>query len=191
MSIFCSCLTFNVSDNEEASWKSYSSKRDEVIRVTYDFTELCKNLDNPDNTIYVGKVDYKSRKEILTPQKENYNYRQNKHDNLETLYVNNFCFKQNAYQYEHELRFCTILNGEQYKEWKSIKIEGINLLSSILKITLPPINYKTLSAEEQEIMHFNKIKKYLVLKTLFPDVPIHESNLYNKDKLEMTTEFHF
>ncbi len=189
MSIFCTCMTYNDSDNEEASWKSYDKDREHVIRVTYDFTKLCTILNKAtDENIYIGMVDYLPRKAILSPMPIYCNFGGS---NLDVLYVNNFCLKQNAYEYEKELRFCKIITGEQGKIQKEYKIENIDVSPSIIKITLPPINYKRIEKEESDIKKKEQVKMYYKLKEICPNIPIHASNLYDTSKEEMTSELIF
>lgn len=183
MSIFCSCMTFNKLENEEGSWKSYGDEIDQLIRISFDFDALCNILSKNNTTIYIGKMDYKQRKEIVSPTPLNYSSSPNSDTDLEVLLVNNFCFKQIAYHYENELRFCKVMRGETYKESKDYKIENVDLLPAIKQITLPPIKNKESKSKEIE-----QITKYLLLKVLCPNISIHISNLYNPNKLEMTSE---
>lgn len=186
MSIFCVCMTYNNSDNEEASWKAYSDNMERVIRVTYDFKKLCSIIEEvKEKDFYIGKVDYRSREFILAPN--------NVSDKMEmplieTTFVNNFCLKQEAYQYEKELRFCIIKKGDHYKKVDYYKIEGIDLTPAITKITLPPINYNGMLIAEEIEKKAKQHINYLLLKTLCPEVPIHVSNLYDKSQVEMTSE---
>lgn len=189
MSIFCTCMTYNDSDNEEASWKSYDTERDRVIRVSYDFAKLCTILDKAtDENIYIGMVDYLPRKTILSPMRIDY---RKEDSNLDVLYVNNFCLKQVAYEYEKELRFCKIIMGEQGKIQKEYKIENIDVTPSIIKITLPPINYKRIKKEESDLKKKEQVIKYNRLKEICPTISIHASNLYDTSKEEMTSELTF
>lgn len=188
MSVLCSCMTYNDSDNEEASWKAYEDK-ERLIRVTYDFHQLCNILNSTkEKNFYVGKVYYKSRKEILQPKGISFKGKEEENNKLEILFVNNFCSKQLAYMYEKELRFCKILKGEQFKDKKNYRIEPINLTPAISKITLPPINYKKLKIDEVNGKLFEQIKIYLLLKSICPKVPIYVSNLYDSRKEEMYSE---
>ena len=189
MSIFCACMTYNDSDNEEASWKSYNTDRDKVIRVSFDFDRLCTILDKSfDNTIYIGMVDYKPRKVILSPIR--IDCKNSKHDSkgLEVLYVNNFCLKQVAYNYERELRFCIILTGPQGRASDEYKIKNVDISPSIKKITLPPINYAKLSSEESTTKKKEQALMYKQLTEICPNASIHISNLYDTNKEEMTSE---
>lgn len=188
MSIYCSCMTYNDSDNEEASWKSYGENKEQIIRVSYDFDKLCEILDRAtDGKIYVGKVNYKSRKDILNLNGV-INESEEKNDSLEVLYVNNFCLKQEAYQYEKELRFCKIEKGDEYKKQDDIIIDNVDLAPAIVRITLPPINHNKLETYESMSKNFDQIKKYLILKVLCPEASINVSNLYDSSKDEMTSE---
>lgn len=189
MSLFCSCMTYNDSDNEEASWKSYNSEREKMIRISYDFDKLCDILNKSiDEKIYIGIVDYKPRREILESKPVNRTYKNGTNTEAEILYVNNFCLKQDAYIYEKELRFCKIKYGKRSKEEKGIRIENVDLLPSITKITLPPINPKHLTPEEYEEKKFHQVKMALILKAICPDVLVHVSNLYNTSEVDMTSE---
>ena len=186
MSIFCSCMTYNDSENEEASWKSYGTDKEKIIRVSYDFDKLCSILSKSvDDKVYVGKLIYKSRKEIISPTSIINNSSEVTEKDLEQLYINNFCLKQNAYAYEKELRFCKIMHDEKFKEEKSYKIYNIELSKAISHITLPPINFNKLNDIELTDKKFEQIKNYLILKSLCPDVPIYVSNLYNSKEEDM------
>lgn len=188
MSMFCVCMTYNNSDNEEASWKAYSENKESVIRVTYDFKKLCSILDEArEEDFYIGKVDYRSREYILKPHKINKDIHSGGSSN-EVLFVNNFCFKQDAYQYEQELRFCKILKGDVYKKNDYYKIEEVDIAPAITKITLSPINFKKMTIAEEMEKISKQNNNYLLLKALCPGVPIHASNLYDKSKVEMTSE---
>jgi hypothetical protein len=189
MSIFCTCMTYNDSDNEEASWKSYNTEREKVIRISYDLDKLCTILDKAiDENIYIGLVDYKPRMEILEPTCVDCPIVNETNNDAEVLYVNNFCLKQDAYNYEKELRFCIIKYGDQSKGDKGIRIENVDLSPSITKITLPPINPKHLDSEEFEEKKFQQVKMALTLKAICPNVLVHVSNLYNTSKTVMTSE---
>ena len=188
MSMFCVCMTYNNSDNEEASWKAYGENKERIIRVTYDFNKLCSILDETrEENFFIGKVDYRSREYILKPHYVFYGTPPMKLPK-EVLFVNNFCLKQEAYQYEKELRFCKILKGDVYKNKDCYRIENVDLTSAITKITLSPINFKKMSIAEEIEKMSKQNNNYLLLKALCPDVPIHVSNLYNKNKEEMTSE---
>lgn len=185
MSIFCSCMTYNDTENEEASWKSYNKDIDNVIRVTYDFDKLCEILDEANDKIYIGNVVYKTRKEIIDPTKERNNGEDKK---LEQLFVNNFCFKQKAYSYEKELRFCKIMDDEKSKNERDYLIKNVDLSSAIVQITLPPINHKKLDNYESIEKIVRQLIKALKLKNLCQNVSVHKSNLYNSSEIEMTSE---
>lgn len=184
MSIFCSCMTYNETENEEASWKIYNKDIDNVIRVTYDFEKLCKILDETNEKIYIGEVVYKTRKEILAPKEVNFG----DNTDLEQLLVNNYCFKQKAYSYEKELRFCKIMDDEQGKNKEDYLINNIDIAPAIVQITLPPINHKKLDCYESVERIMGQLLKALKLKNLCPSVPIHKSNLYDSREMEMTSE---
>ena len=187
MSMFCVCMTYNIYDNEEASWKAYGEKKEQIVRVTYDFNRLCAIIEKAEEKdLYIGKVDYKSRSVILTPN--NVFEKGKKKPSNEEMFVNNFCLKQDAYKYEEELRFCKIMKGEQYKNEDSYRIEGIDLTPAITQITLPPINFNKISFTEEIEKKAKQHIKYLLLKTICPNVPIHVSNLYDKSQVDMTSE---
>lgn len=188
MSVFCSCMTYNDTENEEASWKSYSKDMDSIIRVTYDFDKLCEILDKANDKIYIGKVVYKSRKDIISPSKEE---KKEEDKELEQLFVNNFCFKQKAYSYEKELRFCKIMHDKKSKDAKKYLIENVDLSPAIVQITLPPINHKNLDCYESIERLMGQLIKALKLKNLCPNVSIKKSNLYNSSEKEMSSEFDF
>lgn len=184
-SIFCSCMTYNNSDSEEASWNNYGDNKENVIRVTYNFDEFCKVLNDVSNEkIYIGKVDYKLRKDIVKPLPQIRNEKVK--NGYEVLYVNNFCLKQNAYEYEKELRFCVVKECDSSKE--ELRIEYVNLLSAIEQITLPPINFSKIEKGEVYKKVIEQAKKHIILKTFCPKVPIHVSNLFNPNEPNMTSE---
>lgn len=186
MSIYCTCMTYNGSDNEEASWRSYGDDIEQIIRVSYDFDKLCKILDKAiDENIYIGKMNYQPREKIVKDTIV-FDDTEGEDDPLAVLYVNNFCLKQDAYQYEKELRFCKIKKGENIEE--EYRIENVDLSPAIIQITLPPIKHKKLDAYKSISKNVDQIKKYVILKTICPDVPIHVSNLYDSSKVEMTSE---
>ena len=182
MHIFCTCMTFNDSDNEEASWKSYGDT-DEVVRVSYDFDKLCEALSV--ESIYVGKIVYKPRNIILNPTPV-FNSNTDIKDNA-VLLVNNLCYKQDAYEYEKELRFCKIKRGDEFKEIKGCKALDIDLSSAIFQITLPPIKF--LNDEEKKVKLLEQMKKYSLLKQICPQAKIFISNLYDSSKESMITEY--
>lgn len=189
MSIFCTCMTYNDSDNEEASWKSYDADKQQIIRVSYDLNKLCIALDKAtDEKLYIGIIEYKPRKKILLPTCVVNKRNDNQNDDNEVLFVNNFCLKQEAYNYEKELRFCKILYGEEAKKQKEYKIETIDVTNSILKITLPPINHKKIPIEDFNNERYEQIKKALLIKSLYPKISVHVSNLYDSSKEDMTSE---
>lgn len=188
MSIFCCCMTYNDSENEEASWKNYGADKEKIIRVSYDFDKLCSVFSNSvEGKLFIGKLIYKSRKEIICPTPIFANSEKATKKDLEQLYVNNFCLKQKAYDFEKELRFCKIMHDEKYKEEKGYKIENIDVSEAIIHITLPPVIFKGLNYMELADKKFEQIKKYLVLKSICPNVPIYVSNLYNSKEEDMIT----
>lgn len=185
MSIFCSCMTYNDTENEEASWKSYNKDIDNVIRVTYDFEKLCEILEEANDKIYIGIVVYKTRKEIIEPAEVKCD---GEDKELEQLFVNNFCFKQKAYSYEKELRFCKIMDDVKSKKEKDYLIKNVDLSSAIVQITLPPINHKKLDNYESTEKIMGQLIKALKLKNSCPNVSVQKSNLYNSSEIEMTSE---
>ena len=187
MYIFCSCMTYNDSDNEEASWRSYDSDREQVIRISYDFNKLCGILKK--EKIFIGEVKYKPRKEIISWTPVNYKILSNNNNRNEVLFVNNFCYKQDAYRYEKELRFCIIHCGKHYQNLDSYVIKDIDLTPAVIQITLPPINYNKLDEAEKNSKLREQIKMYSLLKKLCPDATICVSNLYNPNEITMTSVF--
>jgi hypothetical protein len=186
MSIFCCCMTYNDSENEEASWKNYGDSKEKIIRVSYDFDKLCSVISKSvEEKIFIGKLIYKPRKEIICPTLIKKDSEYTTKNDLEQLYINNFCLKQNAYAFEKELRLCKIMHDNKYKEEKGFMIENIDVSEAILHITLPPIIFKGLNYMELADKKFEQIKKFLVLKSICPNVPIYVSNLYNSNEEDM------
>ena len=156
--------------NEQASWNAYVKGNEPVVRVAINYdnflNELSKYKCGENERIYISKMEYKQRGFILTPQPlerndEEYNWRD--------LYIRNFSLKQNAYEFEGEIRL-TLLTSIDEQDKSSHCLTGINWLKFIDHITLPPV----FGGNDEEI----KKKKKVLKMTIDPSIKLYKSTLY-------------
>jgi len=110
--IACMCVTSKSSTNEEASWKMYINPSDKALRLTIDFVEFCKLLDEfaikNDCKVYIGNVIYELKKDEITSlhkkvSSPNYNDFFPVPFSLEN-YLSLMLIKRVAFEFENEVR---------------------------------------------------------------------------------------
>lgn len=137
--IACMCLTSRSSTNEEASWRMYVNPTDKALRLSIDFEEFCKILDNyadaNDCKIYIGNVIYDFTKDqIISLHNKTKNADFDKYFPLPFSlenYLTIMLIKRVSFKFENEVRIFIV------------KDRGLPLSNGLLKIS--KVNYsKTL-----------------------------------------------
>lgn len=164
------CFTTSSEEDEEASWKSYLGYGADVIRLKINFEDLCMELNKGRKGIYVTKMIYKKRQDIL---ERKYVPFPKKEEKYEELFINNFSLKQDAYKYEKEVRLC-YLYKKSYKSGK-LKVKWDNIIEEIV---LPPRK-----GNEDNIAMYTLLKRLLETK-----IRIRQSALYDVNSIKMVKD---
>jgi len=131
--IACMCSSSRSSTNEEASWKMYSGVNDKPLRLSIDYTILCKVLDQyaEDNNckVYIGNVIYDfMKKEIESLHKPS-------GKDHATLFPDSFdiehylslmLIKRLSFQFENEVRLFIVREKPLDMQQGLLKIENID-----------------------------------------------------------------
>lgn len=174
--------------NEDAAWKIYGGNSSMKVRVTFKIGGLIESLNNSacsvNGSLYLTTMAYCDRKFIVGETGIDPHFDKTSKENKdEVLFVNNFILKQNAYQYEKEVRLCCITKNEE--EQNHVMINNFDWSKVIKYVTLPPINYK----DDDLIQKINdNIKMYQQIKYLNSNIKVMRSNLYDKEEKKMVTE---
>ena len=119
-------------------------------------------------------MEYKSRNQILTPEPlidDNNEY------DLKDLYIRNFSLKQEAYEFEGEIRLTLLTDVNE--EGRSFRVlTGINWKNFIHHITLPPV----FGGNDEAVFTLKKVLRM----TLDPDIKLYKSTLYEVKNLTET-----
>ena len=105
--IFCMCLTSKHAENEDAMWRMYAQKGEQMLRAYYNIESLLSILDSDavinGYKVYIGEIIYTDKTTIkaLTPTKNNVFF--HKPFVIEN-YLSLMCLKRGAYRYENEIR---------------------------------------------------------------------------------------
>ena len=166
---FATCFASGL-ENEQASWNAYIKGNTPVIRVAIDYQKFLKALSKcscgEKEFLYISKMEYKSRNQILTPEPLGMERKENA---AEDLYIRNFSLKQDAYKFEGEIRLTLLTKvGEKYKS--SRILTGINWKNFIDHITLPPV----FGGNDEAVFTLKKVLNM----TLDTDIKLYKSTLY-------------
>ena len=186
-SVFATCFKgYSGIANEEAAWKIYMSGSESLVRVEIDAHNLCLALCNSNfegNKLYLSKMVYKSRNDIVTPEAISGSVKlDNEEEALEDLFINNFSLKRNAYKYEEEVRVSLIKKGG--KDIDHMILSNFNWDGVIKKITLQPLNPRQPQYEEKRLRN---ILTYYKIKDVNSNMEICKSNLYDSNEKEEET----
>ncbi len=194
-SVFATCFKGESAKvNEEAAWKIYMPASGSIVRVEIDAYELCYALCNSifdGGYLYLSKMDYRLRKNIVTPTPifdPNINTLKQVSEKeravkLRDLFINNFSLKRNAYNYEEEVRVSLIRKGVE--DVDHMLLSNFNWGHVINKITLQPLNPNKPQYEEKILRN---IATYQKIKYLIPNKKIYKSNLYDSNEVDEETE---
>lgn len=171
--------------NEEAAWKIYMSGSESIVRVEIDAHNLCLALCNSnfEGKLYLSKMVYKSRNDIVTPEAISGSVKLDNEEALEDLFINNFSLKRNAYKYEEEVRVSLIKKGG--KDIDHMILSNFNWDGVIKRITLQPLNPFQPQYEEKLLRN---ISTYQKIKYVNSKMKIYKSNLYDSNEENEETE---
>lgn len=185
-SVFATCFKgYSGIANEEAAWKIYMSGSESLVRVEIDAKKLCGALCNStfgEGKLYLSKMVYKSRNDIVTPEAISGSVKLDNEEALEDLFINNFSLKRNAYKYEEEVRVSLIKKGG--KDIDHMILSNFNWDGVIKRITLQPLNPRQPQYEEKRLRN---ILTYYKIKDANSDMKICKSNLYDSNEEEEET----
>ena len=186
-SVFATCFKgYSGIANEEAAWKIYLSGSESLVRLEIDAKKLCEALCNStfgEGKLYLSKMVYQSRKDIVTPEAISGSVKlDNEEEALEDLFINNFSLKRNAYKYEEEVRVSLIKKGG--KDIDHMILSNFNWDGVIKKITLQPLNPRQPQYEEKRLRN---ILTYYKIKDVNSNMEICKSNLYDSNEKEEET----
>lgn len=184
-SVFATCFKGDSGiANEEAAWKIYMSGSESLVRVEIDAHNLCLALCNSnfEGKLYLSKMVYKSRNDIVTPEAISGSVKLDNEEALEDLFINNFSLKRNAYKYEEEVRVSLIKKGG--KDIDHMILSNFNWDGVIKRITLQPLNPRQPQYEEKRLRN---ILTYYKIKDANSDMKICKSNLYDSNEEEEET----
>lgn len=166
--IACMCLTHKSTTNEEASWKMYVNPMDKALRITYDYTVLCRILDEYAEKnackIYIGKVIYNfDKKEIESlhkPDESNKNYTTffPAHFGIEH-YLSLMLIKRKSFRFENEVRIFVVNENELGFEDGLLKVGNVDYKANglISQVMIAP--YEPLPENDIRTPFRNKINK--------------------------------
>ena len=185
-SVFATCFKGDGGiANEEAAWKIYMSGSESLVRVEIDAKKLCEALCNStfgEGKLYLSKMVYQSRKDIVTPVGIPVPGESDSEEKLQDLFINNFSLKRNAYKYEEEVRVSLIRKGG--KDIDHMILSNFNWDGVIKRITLQPLNPRQPQYEEKRLRN---ILTYYKIKDVNSNMEICKSNLYDSNKKEEET----
>lgn len=172
--VFCSCFTDNATS--EASWNAYSTNPN-CIQLTFRREVLLAviekyQLNNPNNQVYLDKVEYMQTKNIECPlSKIPFNPPVSAGSGIRSMEFKErlLMLKRKAFEYEHEYR-AVIVKPQMTKEL-GIKVPIDDIRQLIVRITIGP---------KVENDTFGLLKDVLVDKYGFEHKVIKQSYLYKK-----------
>lgn len=171
--VFAICFSTTL-NSEEASWKVYKSSGDNIVRIAIDYGCFLRQLRQISySKLYLSAVNYQTRYEI------NEEKPMDGECSAEELFVHNFSLKQNAYEYEKEIRLCAFGGDEDH-----LLLNGFDWKKAIRTITFPPHNkgrYRGL----YDMYHY-----YLTDKLGFDSNQILMSQLYDNEQEDVETVYH-
>ena len=189
--IACMCLTSRSSTNEEASWRMYVNPNDKALRLSIDFNEFCKILDNyaevNDCEVYIGKVIYKFTKEqIMSLHKKTKNTYYDAYFPLPlTLenYLTLMLIKRVSFAFENEVRIFIVKSNSLTDIQGLLKIPKVIYTKSFIpKVMIAP--YEPLPKEDIRTPFKEKINKIesaeykKIINVLF-GCTVEQSQLYS------------
>lgn len=145
--IACMCLSSKSSTNEEASWRMYVNPNDKALRLSIDFEEFCKILDNyadaNDCKIYIGNVIYDFTKDqIISLHNKTKNANYDKYFPLPFSlenYLTIMLIKRVSFKFENEIRVFIVKSSSLTDAKGLLKIPRVNYTNSFIpKVMIAP-----------------------------------------------------
>lgn len=195
-SVYAACFKIKENDkekNEHAAWESYLHQGKDVLRLEIDMVKFCDALQNTifeDGVLYLSMMDYNDRGTIVSsnPIGSNTKDKENvKSDNhYSDIYIKNFCLKQNAYEYEDEMRLCLIMKDHPKED--HVFLYNFDWSKVITSITFQPLYTKEKFNEDSLQKNISTLLKIKYLLGKDNNVEFFRSNLYDAEEDEMTTK---
>lgn len=163
--IACMCVTSKATLNEEASWKMYINPSDKALRLSIDFSEFCRILDDfairNDCTVHFGDVIYELKKdEITTLHKSssiNYSTFFPSKFSLEN-YLSLMLIKRASFAFENEVRVFIVKNSSITFNKGLLRITNVNYSKKLIpRVVIAP--YEPLQKDDIKTPFREKINK--------------------------------
>lgn len=194
--IFCMCTTENGIENEDAAWRLYGNGGDKTLRIKINVDKLLYVLNEysliSGVSIFVGKMNYEfSRKDIEqlhTGENEFYHTQFFYEPFDDHNYLSLMCLKQNAYQYENEVRLfcCRPYSGLSRDLMINVPIELNDIIEEVVVGPIYPFSLKDPRSsyfKEYNDLDFKVYSSCLI--DLLPTIPIVQSSINIIEQLEV------
>lgn len=194
--IFCMCTTENGIENEDAAWRLYGNGGDKILKIKINVDKLLYVLNEysliSGVSIFVGKMNYEfSRKDIEqlhTGENEFYHTQFFYEPFDDQNYLSLMCLKQNAYQYENEVRLfcCRPYSGLSRDFMINVPIELNNIIEEVVVGPIYPFSMKDPRSsyfKEYNDLDFKVYSNCLI--DLLPTIPIIQSSINIIEQLEV------
>jgi len=191
--IACMCLTSKSATNEEASWKMYANSGDKVLRLTFEFTELCKILDNYADAngckIYLGNAIYDFTKdEIESLHKKTHRKLSNPNYSVffntpftMAHYLSIMSIKRAAFRFENEVRIFIVKNSLTFDNGL-LRLKNITfskkLISKIMIGPYEPLPEYDIKSPIIKKLHEIETKEFKTILGSMISCVVHQSGLY-------------
>lgn len=183
--IFCMCLTSKHAENEDAMWRMYAQKGEQMVRAYYNIDSLLNILDSDavlnGYKVYIGEIIYTDKATIkaLTPTKSNVFFGQQ--FEIEN-YLSLMCLKRGAYRYENEIRIFIVPEAPLKDNTAPQGLFKVNHLPSrkyVGRVVLSP--YPPLSASWPTPDTYTILQqKKAAAQTSLPGILINASRFHEK-----------
>ncbi|MCQ2107729.1 MAG: hypothetical protein MJZ05_03080 [Fibrobacter sp.] len=155
----CMCVSVNAADNEAAAWSMYDKDRkNDLVRLTYNFGELLKLLDDYvadiDAKVYVAGVNYVSVEEICSPKTVCAEMFSDE-DFLKLMLL-----KRKSFMFEGEIRIMIYGNAVQLDRDKNFKVPlGCKATRMLKNIRIAPDSPDLAITKKKVIVDIGKAVK--------------------------------
>jgi len=189
--IACMCVTSKSSTNEEASWKMYINPSDKALRLSIDFVELCKILEDfankNDCKVYIGNVIYELKKDEITSLHKKisspiYSDFFPTPFSLEN-YLSLMLIKRVSFEFENEVRIFIAKNNPLPISNGLLRISNVNFSKELIHLVmiapyepLPEDDIRTPFRKKINTIESSEYKK--IISSLFGG-KVNQSQLYS------------
>lgn len=194
--IFCMCTTENGIENEDAAWRLYGNSQDKTLRIKINVDKLLKALNDyssqTGSSIYIGKMIYEFSRidieKIHTGENEFF-HKQFFYDPFtDNNYLSLMCLKQNAYQYENEVRFfcCKTLEKHSNDLFMDIPINIQDIVEEIVVGPIYPFSLQDPRSAYFKAYNDLDFKAFSnSIRDILPTIPVTQSNINMINQLDI------